>query len=73
VVGIVKGKPGAAVDGQAVWHTTGLHTAHGQHQKRRGVGESVVRRAVARVAHLAPADERGVGMDRGGCHAASLS
>ena len=50
----------------------GQQAAHGQHQKRRRVYEGVVRRAVARVPHLAPADERGVGMDQGGCHAASL-
>ena len=68
VVGIVKSKPCAAVDGQIGTAHTGLHAAHGQHQKRSRVGEGVVRRAMARVAHLTPTDERS-----GRFHAASLS
>jgi hypothetical protein len=51
----------------------GLQAAHGQHQKRGGVGEGMVRRAVARVAHLAPTDEGGGSWDLCGLHAASLS
>jgi hypothetical protein len=59
VVGIVKGKPGASVDGQIGAAQTRLQAAHGQHQKSGRVDERVVGRAVARVAHLAPANECG--------------